>query len=96
MKSDLSLVVIFDGLQVTISFAKLLLRSIRPGIEELGRLSGTDIFCDISQYPMAIKIPAIVIIRVNSALCFDNANFIRERYRSYAFLFFILFFYFYM
>ncbi|XP_062145826.1 low affinity sulfate transporter 3 [Alnus glutinosa] len=64
---------------VTISFAKLLLRSIRPGIEELGRLSGTDIFCDISQYPMAIKIPAIVIIRVNSALCFANANFIRER-----------------
>ncbi|GLT64307.1 hypothetical protein SLA2020_368110 [Shorea laevis] len=45
---------------VTISFAKLLLRSIRPGIEELGRLPGTDIF-------------------FNSALCFANANFIRER-----------------
>ncbi|KAL4604048.1 hypothetical protein ACB092_10G166400 [Castanea dentata] len=65
---------------VTISFAKILLKSIRPGIEELGRLPRTDIFCDISQYPMAIKTPAIITIRVNSSfLCFANANFIRER-----------------
>ncbi|GMY17238.1 low affinity sulfate transporter 3-like [Fagus crenata] len=65
---------------VTISLAKIILKSIRPGIEELGRLPGTDIFCDIIQYPMAIKTPEILIIRVNSSLlCFANANFIRER-----------------
>ncbi|KAM7518605.1 hypothetical protein LguiB_017567 [Lonicera macranthoides] len=65
---------------VTISFAKIILNSIRPGIEELGRLPGTDIFCDISQYPMAVKTPGILITRVNSGLlCFANANFIRER-----------------
>ncbi|KAF5450841.1 hypothetical protein F2P56_031158 [Juglans regia] len=65
---------------VTISFGKILLKSIRPGIEKMGRLPGTDIFCDISQYPMVIKTPAILIIRIDSAsMCFVNANFIRER-----------------
>ncbi|XP_071722601.1 low affinity sulfate transporter 3-like [Rutidosis leptorrhynchoides] len=63
-----------------ISFAKLLLNSIRPAIGALGRLPRTDIFCEMNQYPMAIKTPGIMIIRVNSALlCFANANFIRER-----------------
>lgn len=65
---------------VTISFAKIILNSIRPGVEELGRISGTDIFCDISQYPMAVKIPSILIIHLNTgSICFANANFIRER-----------------
>uniref|UniRef100_A0A5B6Z1Y5 Putative low affinity sulfate transporter 3 n=1 Tax=Davidia involucrata TaxID=16924 RepID=A0A5B6Z1Y5_DAVIN len=65
---------------VLISFAKIILNSIRPGTEVLGRLQGTDIFCDINQYPMATKIPGILIIRVNSGLlCFANANFISER-----------------
>ena len=74
-------------MQVTISLAKIILKSIRPGIEELGRLPGTDIFCDIIQYPMAIKTPEILIIRVNSSLlCFANANFIRERYALIAFI----------
>lgn len=69
---------------MTISFGKILLKSVRPGIEELGRLPGTDIFSDISQYPMAIKTPAILIIRIDSAsMCFVNANFIRERYEFY-------------
>ncbi|XP_052203005.1 low affinity sulfate transporter 3 [Diospyros lotus] len=65
---------------VTISFAKIILNSIRPGTEVLGRIPETDIFCDIKQYPMAITTPGILIIRVNSGLlCFANANFIRER-----------------
>ncbi|KAG5544306.1 hypothetical protein RHGRI_016902 [Rhododendron griersonianum] len=65
---------------VTISFAKIILHSIRPQIEVLGRIPETEIFCDVKQYPMAIKTPGIVIIRVNSGLlCFANANFIRER-----------------
>ncbi|XP_057973283.1 low affinity sulfate transporter 3-like isoform X2 [Malania oleifera] len=65
---------------VTISFGKIILTSIRPSTEEQGRLPGTDTFSDISQYPMAIKTPGILIIRINSGLlCFANANFIRER-----------------
>lgn len=65
---------------ITISFAKIILISIRPGTETLGRLPGTDIFCDIDQYPMAIDTPGVLIIRVKSALlCFANANFGREK-----------------
>ncbi|XP_010523328.1 PREDICTED: sulfate transporter 2.1-like [Tarenaya hassleriana] len=66
---------------VAISFAKIILVSIRPGIETLGRMPGTNIFADTDQYPMAVKIPGVFIVRVKSALlCFANANFIRERY----------------
>ncbi|KAK2978563.1 hypothetical protein RJ640_006682 [Escallonia rubra] len=70
---------------VTISFAKLVMNSIRPGTEELGRLAGTDIFCDISQYPMAVRIRGILIIRINAGtLCFANASFIRQRIMRWA------------
>ncbi|KAI6689349.1 hypothetical protein NL676_026177 [Syzygium grande] len=65
---------------VAISFGKIILLSIRPGTELLGRLPGTDIFGDIRQYPMAIETPGVFLIRINSGLmCFANANFIRER-----------------
>ncbi|KAK9903004.1 hypothetical protein M0R45_001346 [Rubus argutus] len=65
---------------VTISFAKILVNSLRPGIEVLGRLPRSDIFCNINQYPMAIKTPSILIIGINSSLlCFANANSVRER-----------------
>ncbi|XP_010534061.1 PREDICTED: sulfate transporter 2.2 isoform X2 [Tarenaya hassleriana] len=65
---------------VIISFAKILLSSIRPGVEALGRLPRTDVFCNINQYPMASKTPGIFTVRVSSPmLCFANANFIRDR-----------------
>lgn len=65
---------------VAISFAKILLHSIRPGVEVLGRLPRSETFCEISQYPMATKAPGILIIRIDSGLlCFANANFVRER-----------------
>ncbi|KAJ1382760.1 sulfate anion transporter, conserved site [Sesbania bispinosa] len=64
---------------VVISFSKIILISIRPGTETLGKLPGTDLFCDVYQYPMAVKIPGVMIIRLKSALlCFANANFVRE------------------
>jgi len=66
--------------QVSISFAKILIQSIRPGIEVLGRVPRTEAFCDVSQYPMATSTPGILVIRISSgSLCFANANFIRER-----------------
>ncbi|XP_027330020.1 low affinity sulfate transporter 3-like isoform X2 [Abrus precatorius] len=65
---------------VIISFAKILIQSIRPGIEVLGRVPRTEAFCDVTQYPMAISTPGIIVIRISSgSLCFANANFVRER-----------------
>ncbi|KOM47840.1 hypothetical protein LR48_Vigan07g154400 [Vigna angularis] len=61
---------------VIISFAKILIQSIRPGIEVLGRVPRTEAFCDVTQYPMAISTPGITVIRISSgSLCFANANF---------------------
>lgn len=68
-------------MQVAISFAKIVLSSIQPGTETLGRIPGTDMFCDVNQYPMAVIIPGVLTIRIKSPLlCFANANFVRERY----------------
>ncbi|KAJ6305442.1 hypothetical protein OIU78_020894 [Salix suchowensis] len=70
---------------VAISFVKIIVISIRPGTEVLGRLPGTDIFCDVNQYPMAVKNPKALIIRVKSGLlCFANANFVREKIMKWA------------
>lgn len=67
--------------QVAISFARIILISIHPGVETLGRVPGTETFCNIEQYPMATKIPGVLIIGVKSSiLCFANANFVREKY----------------
>jgi len=69
---------------VIISFAKILIQSIRPGIEVLGRVPRTEAFCDVTQYPMAISTPGITVIRISSgSLCFANANFVRERQAIY-------------
>lgn len=64
------------------SFAKIILNSIQPGIEKLGRLPGTEaLFMGIDQYPMAAQTPGVVVIRTKSSLlCFANANFIKARY----------------
>ncbi|KAL0541387.1 hypothetical protein IC582_021429 [Cucumis melo] len=65
---------------VGISFAKILLISIRPGAEEVGRLPRSDMFCNMKQFPMATKTQGFSIIRINSPLlCFANASFIRDR-----------------
>ncbi|XP_054822215.1 sulfate transporter 2.1-like isoform X3 [Prosopis cineraria] len=65
---------------VVISFSNIIMISIRPGTETLGRLPETDLFCDVHQYPMAVETAGVLIIRVKSALlCFANANFVRER-----------------
>ncbi|CAJ2667802.1 sulfate transporter 2.1-like [Trifolium pratense] len=65
---------------VAISFTKIIVISIRPSTETLGKLPGTDMFCDVDQYPMAIQVPGVMIIRMKSALlCFANANFVKER-----------------
>lgn len=70
------------GLLITIiiSFAKIILNSIRPSIEMLGRFHGTNIFCNVEQYPVAIRTPGILVACTGSGfLCFINANFVRER-----------------
>ncbi|KAK4742350.1 hypothetical protein SAY87_000351 [Trapa incisa] len=64
---------------VAISFAKILLQVTRPRTVVLGKIPGTDIYRNIAQYPNAETIPGVLIIRVDSAIYFSNANYVRER-----------------
>lgn len=69
--------------QVIISFARIILSSICPRIETLGRIQGTDIFCSKRQYPTVSLAPGLMIIHIGTSfLCFINANFTRERYEN--------------
>lgn len=74
------LVWIDRSMQLAISFTKIIIQSIRPQVEVLGRLQGTNIFCSIRQYPVACRIPSVLTIRIDTSfLCFINSTFIKER-----------------
>lgn len=65
---------------IIISFTRIILNLIWPRIEILGRIQGTEIFCSIRQYSVAVRTQGLLITRINSCfLCFMNANYIRER-----------------
>ncbi|THU60426.1 hypothetical protein C4D60_Mb07t12580 [Musa balbisiana] len=64
-----------------ISFAKILLQVTRPRTALLGNLPGTVIYRNVEQYPETIKVPGVLIVRVDSAIYFTNSNYARERYR---------------
>ncbi|TVU48074.1 hypothetical protein EJB05_07697 [Eragrostis curvula] len=67
-------------LLLAISFAKIIIQSLRPQVEVLGRLQGTNIFCSIRQYPVACRTPTVLAIRMDTSfLCFINSTFIKER-----------------
>ncbi|PSS29204.1 Sulfate transporter 1.3 like [Actinidia chinensis var. chinensis] len=64
---------------VTISFAKILLQVTRPRTALLGKLPRTTVYRNIQQYPEAMQVPGILIVRVDSAIYFSNSNYIKER-----------------
>ncbi|KZV46150.1 Low affinity sulfate transporter 3 family protein [Dorcoceras hygrometricum] len=70
-----------NGNSIGISFSKIIVNSIRPRVEEIGKIPRADnVFCNLMEYPVATKIPGILIVRINSGtFCFANATFIRER-----------------
>lgn len=64
---------------VAISFAKILLQVTRPRTAILGKIPRTAVYRNIQQYPDAMKVPGILIVRVDSAIYFSNSNYIKER-----------------
>ncbi|WZZ69378.1 hypothetical protein YC2023_080748 [Brassica napus] len=65
-------------LAVGISFTRIILSSIRPTVEALGRLSKTDIFGDINQYPMATKTQGLLTLRISSPLILNSIQKVEE------------------
>ncbi|KAL2608193.1 hypothetical protein R1flu_026766 [Riccia fluitans] len=68
---------------VIISFAKILLHVTRPHTALLGNIPDTTVYRNVDQYPEATTEPGIVIVRVDAAIYFSNANYIRERILRY-------------
>jgi high affinity sulfate transporter 1 len=64
---------------VILSIAKIILQVTRPKILILGNLPRTTTFRNIEQYPEAIRIPGVLILKVESAIYFANSTYIREK-----------------
>ncbi|XP_052146246.1 low affinity sulfate transporter 3-like isoform X2 [Oryza glaberrima] len=70
------------GLSVAllVSFAKIIIQSIWPQVEILGRLQGTEIFCNVKQYPVVRETPTVLTVRIETSfLCFVNSSSIKEK-----------------
>jgi len=69
-------------LAVAISLVLIVYRVARPHLPELGRLPGTDSFVERSHHPEATTYPDTVIVRVETALYFTNADVLTNRLRA--------------
>jgi SulP family sulfate permease len=69
------------GIASGIAFSVLsyLIRTSRPEVEVLGRVNYTEHYRDISQFPEALPIPRVLIIRIDESLYFANAQYL-DRY----------------
>ncbi|GKV09285.1 hypothetical protein SLEP1_g20810 [Rubroshorea leprosula] len=63
---------------VSISFAKILLQVTRPRTAVLGKIPRTNVYRNILQYPEAVNVPGVLIVRVDSAIYFSNSNYVKE------------------
>eukprot|EP00897_Mesotaenium_endlicherianum_P008405 jgi/Mesen1/7593/ME000395S06749 len=64
---------------VIISCLKLILIVARPRLAVLGKIPGTSIYRNVTQYPEASTTPGLLVVRVDSPVSYANSNFIRER-----------------
>jgi sulfate permease, SulP family len=76
--------VLFIGIQegillgVGASLFVVLYRSSRPNLAVLGHVHGTQLFRDISHNPSAKPIDEILILRFDSSISFNNAEYIKD------------------
>jgi len=68
---------------VCISALKILVHVIAPHTAVLGKIPGTNIYRNVLQYPDATRIPGILLVRIDAAIYFANANYIVERLKRY-------------
>ncbi len=64
---------------VLASLGAFIRRSIQPHTAELGRLPGTDVFRNLSNYPHAEIAPGVLILRMDASLYFANTAFFKEQ-----------------
>ncbi len=65
-------------LGVAASLVGVLVRASRPNVAELGHITGSHFFRDISRYPEATRIRGVLVLRVDAAFSFNNAEYFKE------------------
>ena len=63
-----------------LSILLLLRRASRPHVAVLGRVPATDIFGDVDRNPENEQIPGVLVFRVDSAILYFNAEYVREAF----------------
>lgn len=71
------------SMALVVSMLLVIYESAFPHTAVLGRLPGTTVFRDIKQYPEAERYDGIVIVRIDAALYFANAQNVCEKVRKY-------------
>ena len=61
-----------------LSLILLLRRASRPHVAVLGRVPGTDLYGDIERNPENEQTPGILVFRVDSAILYFNAEYVRD------------------
>ena len=64
---------------VLASLAALVYETSRPHVAVCGRLPDSDTWLNVQHHPEAEEAPGIVVFRIDSGLCFANAEYVRER-----------------
>lgn len=64
---------------VSVSLLRVLLFVARPRTFALGNIPNSGIYRSIDQYPIASKVPGILILQIDAPIYFANANYLRER-----------------
>ena len=82
-------VTVFDTLPglfigITVSLTLLLYRSSRPRVAELVKSPGADHYADIARIEDPVRVPGLVILRVEAGLFFANADWVRDHVRAAA------------
>ncbi|WOL00353.1 putative sulfate transporter 3.5 isoform X2 [Canna indica] len=64
---------------VGLSILRALLYVARPTTCKLGNIAGTEMYCDVQQYPNSIFSPDILILQLGSPVYYASAGYLKER-----------------
>ncbi|XAR53313.1 hypothetical protein NMG60_11021832 [Bertholletia excelsa] len=64
---------------VAVSILKILLHITRPNTHILGNIPGTQLYQCLSRYENALRVPAFLILSIESPIYFANSTYLQER-----------------
>ena len=75
---------VLPGVVIAIGMAmvQVLLRASRPHDAVLGRIPGTNVYCDVTIHSNTELLPGLIIYRFESSLVFFNADYFKARVRT--------------